>query len=192
MRHCGFPDSAGFTLLEMSLSMVVSGLLATLMVAAWIQAQRAGASWAQEASVSRQADEQIRTLQAALEGCVWTSSSHLPQGTFPWSGGGEGFTFWSRTGRGALPGPVLWRLAREGGQWILVEEDGWGLVSSRGYFPASEARLEVAKRLVTPEGESLQWIAPSAWNAAEPFRPLGHRICWITPQGRPQELTQWP
>lgn len=192
MRHCGSASAKGFTLLELTLALAVSGLLVTLLVGAWIQAARAGVLGSREASELRGEVELERLAMEMVEGAIWTSSSHLPQGALPWSQQGREITFWSRVGRGDIPGPARWRLESADNKLVMSAEDAQGIANWHRIFEGPQGlQMELAQRIVTTGGEQVAWGPVNNWDPALPFRPLGVRLRWKSIAGVDREATAW-
>lgn len=192
MRRCESSRARGFTLLELSLAMAVAGILVALIVAAWLQVNRAGMRDAQEAADDRATLEMARLLQALVNGTQWSTSSHLPMGTLRWEASPKTFALWSTTTEG-MPGPGRWRLSNLGTALEASVEDaqGGGLLQRR-WEGVADLRVDVAQRRVEGSGEQLEWLTVDRWDPSTPFRPVAVRITWLTSQGQSRWVSSWP
>lgn len=181
MRRSGScPSLRGFTLLELSFALAVSGVLVALLVGVWIQVFRTSAAVSQEALRLRERRARLQDLQGILDGAQWTATSLAPQGGMAWSGAEGRIQLWSRDSRGGSPGPVLWTLDWQvpsglQSRWQDPQGGTTGELARDAEEPV-ELRLEALEELVSPEGEELRWVRIQDWMPGLPFRPLGLRL----------------
>lgn len=188
-----FPNSSpekknGFTLLEMMLAISVSGVVVALIVGAWIQTIRSSESIENELKGQKDLQRETDFMQGILDEAKWTSTSTVPQGTLHWEASGSGFSMWSRKSFGNAPGPVAWRFGPgPSGEFIGTGTDPRSPAIPSWVIDLHQIEridLEVLRSEVISGGDSLQWIALTAWEPTVPFRPLGlrFRITWKGPE----------
>ena len=173
--------SQGFTLLELVLALLCSGILVAALVTIWVQVIRTTTASSMESASQVQRQTLQRKLTRLVSTLQWTPSSHLPQGVMPWGGSEASFMFWSRESFGASPGPVRWTFQVRDAVWIGQWEDP--SPASEGARQGTllldgvaEIHVEVLKEEVDTQGEQVRWTELRAWDPAQPFRPLGFRF----------------
>lgn len=176
--RCSGSCRNGFTLLEMVLALLCSGILVAALVAVWIQVVRTSTATALESAVQSRRETLQRRMVRLASSLRWTPTSHLPQGTLPWRATGTSIRFWSGESFGTAPGPVSWVFEEQGGTWTARREDQGSSPDLLPLEDVAEFRLESLRGETGAAGERVQWIPLEAWDPALPFRPLAFRFRW--------------